>query len=243
MKALAYLLPLLIGISTYAAEPVGALQACKALPKTQQKSVARIAGRGGKPLPEVWTIVVHEPKAANGLREYTITAGTVISTRDTSDLAERITAGNVLGLSAIKFDATQVAELAAAYADANKMALATVNYDLRKEGEDAAPLWRITALDEGGAILGEIVVTANTGALISQSGFPQAPEQKDLTAVAAAEPSEQAPEEKPEKATKHTSTKSSGSESSSNSGKKPGTFHRIGGHLQKFFTGKNTIGK
>jgi hypothetical protein len=136
-----------------------------------------------------------------------------------------------------------VAELAAAYVEANKLTLASLNYDLRKEGADAAPLWKITALDEGGMTLGELVVTANTGALITQTGFPQAPEQKDLTTVAETETADQADDDKPEKGATRGSTKSSGSSTSSRSGKKPDTFHRIGGHLQKFFTGKNTIGK
>jgi hypothetical protein len=241
MKVLATILPVLIGAMVVAAEPVGAFQACKALPKAQQRAIARISGKGGKPLPEIWTIVVHEPKAQNGLREYTVTAGTVVATRGVSDLAQRLTPGDVVGLTGIKFDATQVAELAAAYAEANKLTPASLNYDLRKEGEDAAPLWKITALDEAGTTLGELVVTANTGALITQTGFSQSPEQKDLTTVAETEPADQADDEKPEKGATRGSAKSSGS--SSRSGKKPDTFHRIGGHLQKFFTGKNTIGK
>jgi hypothetical protein len=89
MNALATILPVLISATVIAAEPVTALQACKALPKAQQKSIARISGKGGKPLPEIWTIVVHEPKAQNGLREYTVTAGTVVASRGVSDLAQR----------------------------------------------------------------------------------------------------------------------------------------------------------
>jgi hypothetical protein len=241
MKRLAFFFTLAIPGAAQAAEPLTAVEACKALPKAQHKAIARIAGRGGKPLPDSWIIVVHDPIAQNGLKEYTVTAGTVVATRGISDLAQRLTPGDVIGLDGIKFDATQVAELAASYADANQLTPAWLNYELKKEGEEAAPLWKITAVDSAGMSIGDLVVTANTGALITQNGFAKVPALKDLAAVAEAEPADEDPEEKPQKGSTRSSTK--GSNSSTSSKKRPDTFHRIGGHLQKFFTGKNTIGR
>jgi hypothetical protein len=86
------------------------------------------------------------------------------------------------------------------------------------------------------------------------------PEQRDLTSeVAAASPGPKAVEEPerpaesdtPEKTAtksstpKKTASTSSSSSSSSDSSERhrPGAFRRVGGHLQKFFTGKNTIGR
>jgi hypothetical protein len=234
------------------------LAASQALSKTQQRSIARLSARAGKPSPESWTIVVHDTKAPKGVRELTVSSGTIISSKTKSDLALKIGKADVIGLDGLRIDSDQVAELTAGYAAANQLVPAAFDYDLRKEGEDAAPLWTVAAFDEAGTRLGTLVVAANSGTVISHEGFEQAPEIKDLTAdVAQAESSdESAPEpeadadsqssEKP--ATKTSSSKKSASSSSGSSSdpgirRVPRTFRRVGGHLQKFFTGKNTIGR
>jgi hypothetical protein len=238
MKRLGLFFSILLGMAAIAAEPISALEACKALPVAQQKAIAIIGGRGGKPFPESWSIVVHDPTVQNGLHEYTVTGGTVVASRAISDLAQRVTEGDVIGITGIKFDATQVAELAASYADVNQMKPVALNYELRKDGAEAAPVWRITAVGEAGASIGEIVVAATTGALLTQKGFRTAPEVKDLATASEAEPPAETTEEKADKSKPRSTAKSS-----SSSRKRPDTFHRIGGHLQKFFTGKNTIGR
>lgn len=251
-----------------AADQISALAASQALSKTQQRSIARLSARSGKPSPEAWTIAVYDSKAPKGVRELTVASGTILSSKTKSDLALKLGKTDVVGVDSLRIDSDQVAELTAGYASANQLVPAAFDYDLRKEGEDAAPLWTVIAYDEAGTRLGTIVVAANSGAVISHEGFVQAPEEKDLTAeVAGAETAAPAPTEeaapadepaeteKPEKAatTKTSSPKkktaSSSSRSSSDSSAESGvrrvprTFRRVGGHLQKFFTGKNTIGR
>lgn len=248
-----------------AADQISALAASQALSKTQQRSIARLSARAGKPSPESWTIAVYDSKAPKGVRELTVASGTIVSSKTKSDLALKLVKTDVVGVDGLRVDSDQVAELTAGYASANQLVPAAFDYDLRKEGEDAAPLWTVIAYDEAGTRLGTIVVAANSGAVISHEGFDQAPEEKDLTAeVASAEtaaPAEEAAPadepaetEKPEKAAatktsspkkKTASSSSRSSDSSAESGVRrvPRTFRRVGGHLQKFFTGKNTIGR
>jgi hypothetical protein len=244
-----------------AADQISALAASQALSKTQQRSIARLSARAGKPSPEAWTIVVHDSKAPKGVRELTVASATIVSSKTKSDLALKLAKSDVIGLEGLRIDSDQVAELTAGYAEANQMVPAAFDYDLRKEGEDAAPLWTVIAYDEAGARLGTIVVAANTGAIISHEGFAQEPEQRDLTAdVAQTEPDgEEAtvaeepadpdtaatPATKTSTPKKKTASTSSSSASSSETGirRVPRTFRRVGGHLQKFFTGKNTIGR
>jgi hypothetical protein len=242
-----------------AADQISALAASQALSKSQQRSIARLSARAGKPSPEAWTIVIHDAKTSKGVREFTVSSGTIISSKTKSDLALKLTKSDVIGLDGLRIDSDQVAELTAAYASANQLVPAAFDYDLRKEGEDAAPLWTVIAFDEAGTRLGTIVVAANSGAIISHEGFAQAPEQRDLTGeVAAAEPAPETATEpgqseesdSPEKpaaktlsSRKQTASSASSSSSSPSSGRRPSTFRRVGGHLQKFFTGKNTIGR
>lgn len=247
-------------ICAHAADQISAVTASHALSKTQQRSIARLSARAGKPSPEAWTIVIHDSKAPKGVREFTVSSGTIIASREKSDLALKLTKADVVGLEGLRIDSDQVADLTAGYASANQLVPAAFDYDLRKEGTDAAPLWTVVAFDESGARLGTIVVAANSGAVISHEGFALAPEQRDLTGeVAAIESTAQpAPEsegsaesneaEKPAAKTsspkKKTASSSSSSSSEGSSERRiPRTFRRVGGHLQKFFTGKNTIGR
>lgn len=247
-------------ICASAADQISALAASQVLSKTQQHAIARLSARGGKPSPEAWTIVIHDSKAAKGVREFTVSSDTIIASKTKSGLALKLGKSDVIGLEGLRVDSDQVAELTAGYASANQLVPAAFDYDLRKEGEDAAPLWTVVAFDEAGARLGTIVVAANSGAIISHEGFAQAPEQRDLTAEVAqvepaaeeaAEPGEPAESDTPEKPAAKTSSPkkktASSSKSSSSSGspeqRVPRTFRRVGGHLQKFFTGRNTIGR
>jgi hypothetical protein len=234
-----------------AADQISALAATQALSKAQQRSIARLSARAGKPSPQAWKIVIHDPKTPKGVREFTVSSGTIVSSKAKSDLALKLTKTDVIGLDGLRIDSDQVAELTAGYASANQLVPAAFDYDLRKEGEDAVPLWTVIAFDEAGTRLGTIVVAANSGAIISHEGFAQSPEQRDLTGeVAAAEPSKTAtapgqPEESgsPDKPAAKASSSKKETASSPSSGRRPSTFRRVGGHLQKFFTGKNTIGR
>jgi hypothetical protein len=237
------------------ADQISALSASQALSKTQQRSIARLSARAGKPSPEAWTIVVYDSKAAKGVRELTVASGTILSSRTKSDIALKLAKSDVIGFEGLRIDSDQVAELTASYAAANQLVPAAFDYDLRKEGEDAAPLWTVIAYDESGVRIGTIVVAANSGAIISHEGFSQAPEQRDLTGeVASADPTaeETTESDTSEKTAAKTASpkkksESSSASSSSSSGSSerriPRTFRRVGGHLQKFFTGKNTIGR
>jgi hypothetical protein len=244
-----------------AAEQISALSASQALSKAQQRSIARLSARAGKPSPEAWTIVVFDPKAAKGVRELTVASGTILSSRMKSDIALKLTKSDVIGFEGLRIDSDQVAELTASYASTNQLVPAAFDYDLRKEGEDAAPLWTVVAYDESGARLGTIVVAANSGAIISHEGFVQEPQERDLTgevatadhvAEEATDPEKSSEPDTSEKpaakssgSKKKTASSSSSSSSSSGSPERhiPRTFRRVGGHLQKFFTGKNTIGR
>jgi hypothetical protein len=208
------------------AEPTSARQAAAAVPKLQQKFIARLSGKDGQPVPAVWTILAYDAKAERGLREYTVAAGTVVASRGISDLAEKLTAAETIGLSALQLDSPQLADLAFAYGDVNGLAIATLGYDLRKDGEDAAPLWRVTAHDAKGAALGELVIAAHTGVVISHEGFRLAPMPPDLQGAIASAP--------PKPTTRRAAAEGK---------EKPGVHRRIGGKLQKFFTGKDTISK
>src|SRR5882724_9256716 len=134
-----------------AADSAGsALNAIKQLPRGEARKIALIEAREGTPVPERWHILVHDPKDENGLHEYVIAGGEVVASRNISQFAESLKPTDVMGTSGLRIDSHKVASLAQQYATANNVTVASLNYALKKEGVDAAPLWNVTCIDEAG---------------------------------------------------------------------------------------------
>src|ERR1700761_9449774 len=151
-----FLFALLAGAAfcSAATDPGSALNAIKQLPKGEAKKIAVIEARDGTPFPERWHILVNDPKDENGLHEYVVAGGEVVASRNISQFAESIKPTDVMGTSGLKIDSDKVATLAQAYAQANNVTIASLNYALKKEGVDAAPLWDLTCMDEQGKEIG-----------------------------------------------------------------------------------------
>ena len=161
---------LLATVAVCPAENVSALAAVKLLPKEQKKLLARIEGHDGTPVPERWHLLVFDPTTENGLREYVVADGALVASRTVSQFAETLTAEQTCG-DLVKFDSDRGAKLAQDFARANSTTFATINYELRKDGLKAPPLWRLTCLDQNGRQVGSLTLTAAKGDVISHLGF------------------------------------------------------------------------
>lgn len=155
--------------------PGGALEAVDQLPRGEYKKIARIEARDGTPVPERWHIIVHDPKDENGVREYVIAGGELVASRAISQFVETVKPDEVVSSGAVKIDSDQVAKLAQAYAQANNVNIAALNYLLKKEGAEAVPLWNVSCLDETGKEIGKLIVSAGKGTVVSHEGFTAEP--------------------------------------------------------------------
>jgi hypothetical protein len=164
---------LLCAATPLQADPVGlsALGAVKLLPKPVAGKIAIIAAQEGKPAPERWYILVHDPKEENGLHEYVVANGEVVASRSLSQFAEEVKHEDVIGSDAIKIDSDRAAKIVQRYAVANELPVYTYNYELKKGGKDAAPIWHVTCLNPRGVQIGQIVLTATKGTVLSHDGF------------------------------------------------------------------------
>jgi hypothetical protein len=223
------------------AASVTALGALRLLPKGQAKNLARIEGIEGTPAPERWHILVHDKDAENGVREYVIAGGAVVASRGVSQFAPSLAESDVIPAENIKFDSSRAAQLLQDYAIANNMMPASINYRLCKQGLDAAPLWRVSCLVEEGRELGALVLTAEKGNVISHDGFALAPmsaKSELFTPQSTSQigmdetPKESVAAAKPKRGSKRRKPK-----------EEPSLFRRIGGSMQKLFTGKDTISR
>lgn len=161
---------------TAAADPgLTALGAVKLLPKGVAGQLALVEGYGGSPLPERWHLVAYDAKEEHGVHEYVVAGGELVASRALSQFAEELKPDDVIGAAAIKVDCDKVVKLAQQFATANKQTVASFNYELRKEGEGAAPLWHVTCVNDKGDLVGTLVVTATKGAVVTHEGFTTEP--------------------------------------------------------------------
>ena len=207
-----------------------ALNAIKQLPRGEAKKIARIEARDGTPTPERWHILVNDPKDENGLHEYVVSGGEVVASRNLSQFAESLKPTDVIGSSNVKVDSDKLSILAQQYAVANNVAIAKLNYSLSKEGADAAPLWTVTCLDEAGKQLGQIVVSAGKGVVVSHDGFTADP------GAAAEKLDTESTADNDEPHHKHKPSKQSTTQTDQNSNNK-NFFNKVGNSISKFFTG------
>ena len=157
-------------------EPAGsALAALKLLPRGEAKRLARIEARDGTPVPERWYFIVHDPKSETGVHEYVVAGGEIVASRDVSQFAESLRVEDVVGGDALKINSDRAAKLAQQYALVNNMTVMSMQYQLKKEGAAAAPLWSVTCLGEDGKELGRLVVSAGKGTVVSHDGFTAEP--------------------------------------------------------------------
>jgi len=225
-----------------------ALTALRLLPREKGAQLARIEAREGTPDADRWYFVVRDEADEKGVHEYVVAGGEIVASRSISQFAETVQAGDVIGADAIKVDSDRVARLAQDYAQANNLTISKINYELRKDGEDAAPVWRATCLDESGKTVAELTLTAGKGTIVSHEGFavsPASPQNTPKFEVNAGLVTTSGSDEL-------ASTDTTGS---GNAGAQPqkgrsadgrshgigGAFRHVGGTLQKLFTGHNTI--
>ncbi len=234
--------------------PLSALDALRLLPRGDGKRVARIVARDGGPVPERWHFLVHDPKTENGLREYVVAGGEVVASREVSQFAESLRAEDVIGADAVKVDSDRAAKQVQQYAQINNLTVTTLHYELKKTGAAAAPLWTVVCLDAAGKEVGQLVISASRGTVLSHPGFAAeppplpppttpAPEEKPrLPVIAAAAPKATAAP-KMGTAPKTTPAPVAVAEpaepvlpAATPEPKKPGILDRVGSGLQKVFT-------
>jgi hypothetical protein len=168
------LLPAALTLS--AAHADTALDAIKQLPRDQAARIARIEAREGTPGPDRWYILTQDPAADNGVHEFVVSNGQILASRSISQFADSLKPEDMLGSAPLNVDSDKAAKLAQDYAAANGTVVTSLNYDLRNDGPDGAPAWTVSCLDDKGNKLGQVVVAADTGDVVSHYGFALEPE-------------------------------------------------------------------
>ena len=103
-------------------------------------------------------MLVHDPNDPTGVHEFVVTGKEVVASRSVSQFTDSIKPDDVIGVAAVKMDSDRVAKLARQYAQANNVSISRINYQLKKDGAGAVPMWKVSCLDENGNQVGELLV-------------------------------------------------------------------------------------
>ncbi len=169
MKKLPLLL-VLIALTAGRAPGATAYEALQVLKKNRGdavlKQLVEVRGETGQPQPQSWTILMADPTARGGIREFVVTGSEIASERtplrgyaDADKLA-------ALDFARLNLDSDGAFKLANQQATDTKLGFHTVDYTLRTDAGDGAPLWVLQLFDYMGAPVGSLKVSAESGKIV-----------------------------------------------------------------------------
>ncbi len=165
MKA-TFLLLLLFAGSAAAESADTAYAALRVVGKQQGESllsrVVEVRGRFGAPEPSQWKIVVTEPGARGGLREFDVQRGRVIGERTPATRE----VGQPINLNQLNLDSDGVFTVANQEAQKVPLPFDRIDYVLRSGNRGGAPVWQLDLLDRRDGRAGGLDVSADTGAIL-----------------------------------------------------------------------------
>jgi len=219
-----------------------AYQALRALgverDQTLLKSVIEVKGRTGVPQPGAWTVVIDDPKARGGVREIEVSRGKVVSERTPLKGYSGVSTETFMDFKKLNLDSQGAFTLAEEEAKKARVSFDSVDYLLRRDEANGSPLWVLQLLDADQRGVATLTIAADTGTVLSREFKP---------IVAGDE--ERATARKPrEQKTRSRRVERETVEENRSSGQRKHLgyrierrFHRIGGSLQEFFTGRRTV--
>jgi hypothetical protein len=186
--------------------PGSAFEAMSLLPRESAKNLARIEAREGRLKPERWYLLVHDPEAPRGLREFVVAGGKIAAARSLSQFADRLTEDQIFGDAFVRADSEYCVRVAELFAAANGSRPGYIDYELYRPNlpppppppdpaviamththpslpstshlnpEITWPIWRLTVLDAKGDQLGTLTISAARGTVITHDGFERVPD-------------------------------------------------------------------
>lgn len=129
--------------------------------------VLELRGRGGAPHPEVWKIVMDDPKARGGIREVEVQRGRIIGER----LPTSRPVGKPMNFNQLNLDSEGAFTIANQEAQKAGVSFARVDYMLKSGTGGGAPVWQVQLFDGRGGEVGMVQIAADNGAILRENGF------------------------------------------------------------------------
>lgn len=196
--------------------------------------VVELRGLRGAPDPQVWKIVLDDPRARGGVREVEVQKGKIIGERTPTSR----NLGTPMNFNQLNLDSEGAFTVANQEAQKANVPFDRVDYTLKSGTNGGAPVWNLELFDGRNGRVGMLTIAADSGTVLHRQldrGHLAGNNDRDyLEGDPSRRPSDQVEREYDRE---HTS--------SSSSGGLPGFFNRVGRHFEKrgrqienFFTGK-----
>src|SRR6476660_4940235 len=137
--------------------------------------VVAIVGQSGRPQPALWRVLLDDPAARGGAREFDIIAGQVSAER--TPVRPPASGSTPIDLAKLNLDSDGAFRTAEKEASRNQVGFDSVNYRLTVDSASGQPVWVLEMFDYDQRPVGTVRVAAGNGTLLSAGNW--VPESRD----------------------------------------------------------------
>lgn len=204
--------------------------------------VIQVEGTKGETQPPVWRILLDDQSARGGVREMEVSKGRIISEHTPMKGYAGTGANSVMDFKRLNLDSQGAFTIANQEASKRHVSFDSVDYLLKSDEQSGAPVWILKLIDADHMLVGTLYVAADNGAVLRVDGFAGGKSGRTTSAYV---PPPDTAAGTPAPVVTTTGDDNNGDiPKEQQAGYKINRgFHRIGGALQQFFTGKRTVDK
>jgi len=125
-----------------------------------------VRGETGMPQPQVWTILLKDPEARAGIREFVVASGEIRSERTPLRRLGRDEDKVPLDFARLNLDSAGAFKIAESQAKQMRAGFNSVDYSLQTDTSTGSPVWDLRLFDHMGAPVGDMRVSAVDGKVI-----------------------------------------------------------------------------
>ncbi len=125
-----------------------------------------VTGERGEPQPQEWKVVLSDPAARGGIREIVASGDVIVSQRTPLKGYAGVGSEPSIALNRLNLDSDRAFEIANKQAIARRIGFSWVDYTLRANAADGAPMWIVRLYNSMGIKVGVIQISAENGAVI-----------------------------------------------------------------------------
>jgi len=207
--------------------------------KEHLNHVIELKGRSGAPQPEQWVVLIDDPMARGGLRELEVAGGRITSERTPVSTYGGTGPQPVMNFSRLNLDSQGAFTVAEGEALKARVGFDSIDYFLRQDEKSGAPVWVLQLLDGQKHAVGSLTIAADTGNVIQRS-FEPVDATGDVALVEDGPVYHGHEVDGDEEEGESIKSKIKGTAKDVGHTLNKG-FHKVGGSLEKFFTGKRTV--
>lgn len=127
--------------------------------------VLELRARNGAPNPDVWKVVIEEPRARGGVRELEVQRGKIIGERTPTSNGP----GRPMNFNQLNLDSEGAFTIANQEAEKSRVPFDRVDYTLKSGTNGGAPVWDLELLDSRNGRLGSITIAADSGTVLHRN--------------------------------------------------------------------------